>query len=87
MDFTDSVSAMRASGRSAPTSRPMATRADRLRHGEQDGVGRSDDVGHLRAGIADIAPHEAGDPVGRPGDGAVDDDDVVARFLQLLGEK
>ncbi len=59
----------------------------RLGHAQQDGVGRSDDVGHLRAGIADIAPHEAGDTVGRPGDGAVDDDDVVARFLQPLGEQ
>ena len=85
--FTDSVSAMRASGRSAPASRPMATSADRLRHGQQDGVGRSDEVGHLRAGIADVAPHEAGDAVGRPGGGEVDDDDVVARFLQPLGEQ
>ena len=87
MDFTDSVSAMRASGRSVLDQPADGDQCHRLGNGQQHGVGRSDDVGHLRAGIADIAPHEAGDTVGGPGHGAVDDDDVVARFLQLLGEQ
>ena len=79
---------MRASGRSAAGQPVDGDQCHRLRNGQQDGVGRSDEVGHLRAGIADVALHEAGDTlVGRPGGGEVDDDDVVARFLQPLGEQ
>ena len=87
VDFTDSVSAMRASGRSAPASRPMATSAT--------GSGTdSRTASAVRTTSATSAPGSLMSPrtkrvttVGGPGDGAVDDDDVVARFLQPLGEQ